>query len=53
MVVNETFKKKRNLQPQIREDKLKKDEFTLEQKVKREQKTVKKYERKVCCRVYC
>ena len=52
MVVNETIKKKRNLLPQIKEHKIKKDEFTLEQKVKREQKAVKKYERKVLGGVY-
>ena len=52
MVVNETIKKKRNLLPQIKEHKIKKDELTLEQKIKREQKAVKKYERKVLGGVY-
>ena len=38
--------------PQIKEHKIKRDELTLEQKTKRDQKVVKKYERKVLGGVY-
>ena len=37
---------------EIKQNKVKKDEFTLEQKIKREEKAVKKYERKVLGGVY-
>ena len=42
----------KNLMTEIKQNKVKKDEFTLEQKIKREEKAVKKYERKVLGGVY-
>ena len=42
--IKEIKKLKQNLIPQIKEQKIKRDELTLEQKTKREQKEVKKYE---------
>ena len=41
--IKEIKKLKQNLIPQIKEQKIKRDELTLEQKTKREQKEVKKY----------